>query len=55
MKLRIRVLLRMLREHSKNLYNIYTASKNNTVAEAILVEQQYIEFIINSLRALDVK
>jgi hypothetical protein len=54
MKLRIKVLLRMLREHSKNLYNLYTATKNNTIADAILVEQQYIEFIINSLAVLDV-
>jgi hypothetical protein len=45
----------MLREHSKNLYKIYTATKNNTLADAILVEQQYIEFIINSLSVLDGK
>ena len=53
MRLRIKVLLRMLREHSKNLYNIYTASKNNAVSEALLAEQQYIEFIINSLSVLE--
>jgi hypothetical protein len=43
----------MLREHSKNLYSIYITTKNTTIAEALLVEQQYIEFIINSIAVLD--